>query len=344
MEDKTAHPGSRILPDEQFWKRYSPHGEMPISTVGSVALHALAVGLLLLLGAYLARLIAPTARSLPVEAVRVAGPGGGQPDRADADGLNLGADNIPEVRRGSPDGAKDGSSPQRLSKPQPKEVKHKFPDGGREILSGTPNTTGPWTTFDKELKNKLNKVPRGQPDGGPKGGVGNRPGTGGPGPGGGPRLTRRQQRMLRWHMHFPIRSTEDYLRQLHDLGAILGIPYVKGDRLQYKLIRNLVARPARLLDEDAEKLGRISWKDRDPGSVDDVMRVLGVRMRPDHFVAFMPVQLENQLFEMERRYFVKNHGTFDEDRIDETRFDVVRGAGGKLTPVLRSMTLKDDDK
>src|SRR5262249_1601210 len=38
----------RTPPEEQFWKRYSPHGELPLSGVGSLALHALVVGTLVL--------------------------------------------------------------------------------------------------------------------------------------------------------------------------------------------------------------------------------------------------------------------------------------------------------
>src|SRR5262249_8975439 len=43
--DKQAPgPKLRVPPEEKFWKRYSPHGEAPLSLVGSFALHALAVG------------------------------------------------------------------------------------------------------------------------------------------------------------------------------------------------------------------------------------------------------------------------------------------------------------
>src|SRR5437868_11522998 len=48
---KTATSKNKPLvpPDEQFWKRYSPHYEFPLSSVSSFALHLLVVGLAALL-------------------------------------------------------------------------------------------------------------------------------------------------------------------------------------------------------------------------------------------------------------------------------------------------------
>ena len=36
-------------PAEHFWKRYSPHQELPLSTVASLALHGMVAALILLL-------------------------------------------------------------------------------------------------------------------------------------------------------------------------------------------------------------------------------------------------------------------------------------------------------
>src|SRR5215469_11150839 len=81
-EKSTAHSAKQPLvpPDERFWKRYSPHGELPLSGAGSLALHLLIFGLMLL-SAWLAYAVfSHTTRSLPVEAVRLdAGGGGGNP-------------------------------------------------------------------------------------------------------------------------------------------------------------------------------------------------------------------------------------------------------------------------
>src|SRR5689334_1487060 len=50
VSTKTTPAGKPLLvpPEEQFWKRYSPHHEFPLSSATSVALHIIAIGLLLL--------------------------------------------------------------------------------------------------------------------------------------------------------------------------------------------------------------------------------------------------------------------------------------------------------
>src|SRR5262249_24656059 len=45
-----ARATTKTTPDERFWVRYSPHHELPLSATGSVTLHALVFGLLLLAG------------------------------------------------------------------------------------------------------------------------------------------------------------------------------------------------------------------------------------------------------------------------------------------------------
>src|SRR5262245_41008025 len=71
-----APPG---LPDERFWVRYSPHHELPLSGLGSLAIHGLVLALAVVLAA-LGFALWKEDKSLPVEAVALAGGGGGQPD------------------------------------------------------------------------------------------------------------------------------------------------------------------------------------------------------------------------------------------------------------------------
>jgi hypothetical protein len=46
----TATGPNRQPPEEEFWVRYSPHHELPLSSVTSVALHILAIVFLALIG------------------------------------------------------------------------------------------------------------------------------------------------------------------------------------------------------------------------------------------------------------------------------------------------------
>jgi hypothetical protein len=146
-------------------------------------------------------------------------------------------------------------------------------------------------------------------------------------PGVGRLLNEREKRMMRWTLRFQNRSGEEYVRQLQGLGAILAVPKDRGGNA-YWLIRDLNGRPARLLDEDVYSLNRIFWNNTRQDDVEPVMRALGLRIRPSHFVAFMPKELEDKLAEDERRF-----QGLAEDDILETQFEV-RAVGSRYVPVV----------
>jgi hypothetical protein len=165
---------------------------------------------------------------------------------------------------------------------------------------------------------------QGSPDrggSGPPGGQGVGPGSGGTR---GKILTEHDRRMLRWSIRFNTQNGADYLRQLKGLGAILAVPFSDGPKPQYKVIRDLDQRPPRLLDEDLSRINRIYWNDDKPASVAGVMEALGLQvMHPSHFVALLPPQLEQKLFELELRF-----KGLREDEIHETMFEVIKTARG----------------
>src|SRR5207248_2356148 len=112
--------------------------------------------------------------------------------------------------------------------------------------------------------------------------------------------------MLRWHMRFTASTGNEYVAQLADLGAILAFPVSEGGgETEYRLVRDLKARPAQLLKEDLSQIQRIYWIDDKPRSVQDVTAALGLKIRPSRFVAFMPEELEKELHDMERAYVEK---------------------------------------
>ncbi len=86
--------------------------------------------------------------------------------------------------------------------------------------------------------------------------------------------------------------------------------------------------PAKLLDEDISKINRIFWVDDRPESVRSLMGALNYHQVPTHFVAFMPLELEQELFELEKKFAGRS-----EDQIDSTTFRVVR-SGNRYKPVV----------
>ena len=76
---------SLVPPDEQFWVRYSPHHEFPLSSVGTVCLYAV-LAVLIWVAAKFLPLLMTNSEPIPVEPIElVAGGGGGDPNGTGAE-------------------------------------------------------------------------------------------------------------------------------------------------------------------------------------------------------------------------------------------------------------------
>jgi hypothetical protein len=335
---------AKLPPEEKFWERYSPHQEMPLSAVSSLALHGLVIGGLIML-AWLGWLgFKKPAAALPVEPVRFAtGGGGGQKGgEGSGKGVGHGAEAVETE-------TKNDQNQQQPTDPEPPRPKLdptavaaipqdvlKDADIKRLVESGNPNLNI-FSRVDKSVVSKLRdglKPGKGQGGTGEGGGKGGGKGMGegdGVGEGKSATLSQREKRMLRWSMIFDTRTGLDYLHQLRSLGAILAIP-TGPDGKTYKIVRDLSGRgPAKLLDEDISSIQRIFWIDDRPESVQAIMQAIHCNLHPTHFVAFMPPALEQELFELEKKY-----RGLSEDQIHETKFQVVRGGPNGYRPIVAS--------
>jgi hypothetical protein len=316
------------LPEERFWKRHSPHGEAPLSLAGSVALHGLVIGALLLAAVYLTALLFQPERSLPIEPVRLDGIGQSGKDGGKQGGPGNLAENL-----GGPQGKDNEAAPGdekgpprvKLTPAESQRMKENFDPSLHRAIENSPQGRA-LARLEKSLRDQLMKGLGGQKGGGKDGG----PGQGKIG------TNKRIERMLRWNMHFTVSSGREYLAQLRGLGAILAIPVAEK---QYKFVTDL--RPgAPLVDKDLSAINCIYWIDDKPASVRDLMAALGLDLRPSRFVAFMPTELEETLYRLEREYVTTRLKVpFQEDRIDETHFRVVSTRRGYRPEVLR-VTLK----
>jgi hypothetical protein len=331
--DSTSRPDDpkRVPPDERFWQRYSPHGELPMSGASSLAVHLLVFGLLLL-SAWLALTVFRQAnRALPVDAVRLE-PGGKPRGDGDAPGAVDGPIEAEKAENVTPNPIINGEEKRPPLKANADVGRPLlFDEKDRPILDRS--DSGGAKAF-RRLNEASQRVRISDKQAGPGGGTGD-----GPDKGKG-KLTKREKRMLRWSMVFDTRNGRDYVAQLTGLGAFLAIPVGKDEKKpEYKLIRDLKARPAKLLEEDISKLERIYWIDDKAQSVTDVMTVLGVREKPSHFVAFMPEELENKLFKLEKSHLDKHHKGRTEDDILETRFRLKR-TDNKYEPEVIDLWMK----
>jgi hypothetical protein len=325
---KTGANPFMLPPEEQFWKRYSPHYEMPISGVTSFLFHGVVLGLFLGLGILAAIMGWNRSQNLDFQAVRMPGGGGGNPNGdGNAPGIGSG---FKEETQGNDTTDQHSVTPLPDTPPlnaEQVDVARKVFDTDvvRYINSGNPNIDKMMKNLNKDM---LDKLRDGLMPGKGQGGTGSGGGTGtGTGTADGAaignskgQLSERERRMLRWVMVFETANPNDYINQLAGLNAILAIP--SGREGQYLTVRDLHKRPAKPESEDVAALNRIYWVDDKPNSVRGVLGVLGVRQPASHFVAFMPQQLEAKLFEKEIAY--KNRR---EDEIFETKFKVIHRGG-----------------
>jgi hypothetical protein len=168
-------------------------------------------------------------------------------------------------------------------------------------------------------------------------------------------LSPRERRQLRWHMSFRTKSGEDYVNQLHALGAYIVLP-LSDSPPRFLVIRDL-KHPDKAREDDISTLNRMYWTDARPESVAALCQALGIKSVPSQFHAFFPLELEATLLKHEQDYFqnripqatrdqvkarLKARGVdvrSDEDLVQETRFDVVP-SGGRYEVRVRKVTLR----
>src|SRR5437588_2244362 len=336
---KDREKGTRPLvpPDERFWQRYSPNHEFPISSASSFLIHLFVLGCLIL-GA---RTFANWDRPVDVDAL-IMGGGGGRPEGEEwpntgrfgkrEDVKDVADSAAPQVK--APQRGENLKDIGKLSKELVKDA------DDRRFINDDFAMGKKLSALGEQVRNRINALQQGVASKGLGGsGAGGGKGKGqGPGEGGGigpgrGTIDKRQERQRRWTMIFNIRDPEDYARQLNALGAILAVP---SDHGEYLVIEDLTQRPAVAKVKDIKEYNRMFWIDDKPNAVEPLFRVLDVKPVPTYFVAFFPQELERELLKKEVEY-----RNLPENRIEETRFKIVRSSSGKgYEPVVESQELK----
>jgi hypothetical protein len=333
-----------LPPEERFWQRYSPRHEFPLSSVGSVVLHVLSIGALVVIGYVISRTSNDEQKAPPSLDV-IAAPGlppmnaggGGEPGGSDTapggtntKGKEIAANEPPPEPRPGNQPPENAERLEQVKLPPIQVVTSD--DGKREIVGENKKVFGDLNLIVDQARRNLEQsiaradAAKGQGGSGKGGGKGTGEGTG-VGPGKGPGIaggnaTIRQRRQARWKMFFNTIGGNDYLKQMRGLGAILAVPLLRGEnQIEYLVIRDIRPGATGKL-EDIGKLNRIFWIDSDPRSVMTVAKALGLRNPPPYMAAFFPPELEERLRQLEQQAY-----SGDEDRIVETHFIVVHRNG-----------------
>jgi hypothetical protein len=315
-------------PDEQFWKKYSPHYELPISSLSSLLAHGLLVAVLIIGGVLAAKLGLDGGKPPDTEAIVIAGGGGHKEGVGNAPGTGVLPSGKDVVTPQEPPPPVVGPAPPRQDlkppevKPQPLVTNRD--DASDRAVADNEKARGAAAQAVASARQQLEGLLAGKGQGGPGsgGGLGKGTGTGqgdleGPGRG---KIGARNKRQQRWTMIFNTRDGQDYIRQLQSLRAIVAIP---GPDNTYMVYEDLAKPPVQKTMDDLSKIDRIYWIDDNPQSVDSFARALKLPSKPELIAAFFPYEFEQELADKERKHL--RRGSVDD--ILWTKFQVVRAGG-----------------
>lgn len=340
----TEKPRSRpvdpeVLPTEQpFWTHYSPHHEFPLSTVVSLAIHAIGFCVLVLAASALWE----KTRQPPVE-IGVAGVVG--PGTPTGDGRPSGAS--PAGDPGSPDPDPGQTSEpvatvptkptERLQNPvkndqQPITVPESQPNPKAVNISGLTDLNKEATAAVAKAVQSGSKGPKGT--NGANGTGGNGTGSDGPGDGSGSRGGAiRAERQSRWNVTFNT-TTQSYKDQLLSIKAVLAYPVGENQFVVLRPESNYRGGKA----EDLSQFKQIYWVDNSPHSVGRLASELGISPLPAFIAAFFPFEVEEDMQKKEKAFLHSHHPTAKEGDIALTRFEF-RRHGGKFDFLVTQMQL-----
>jgi hypothetical protein len=337
---KTPKRPPRTLFEEPILVKYSPHHELPLSSVSSLGIHALVIGLIIIVGIIIAKLNW-NSEEKPIDADAVTmepvGGGGGNPDGV-GKGPADGATTVPPPPADAlPDSNPTPSKTDRAKLDKVKKDVLTLPDfkddpSSQRLIQDGGEAVNRFLNLKKDVRAKLNEsiAGKGQGGSGSGGGKGTGQGTGeGSGVGPGRGNAERIKRTLRWVLIFNTRDGRDYKRQLNAFGAILAIPDPNTPD-GYLVIRDLHSDRPQAKPEDIAEIKRIFWIDDGAASVRSLAQALGLPQQPQQFIVFFSPEFEQKLVSLEKAYRGK-----EENEIIETRFDV-RKRGDTYEPVVVS--------
>jgi hypothetical protein len=274
-------------PDKKLWKYYSPHHELPFSSISSLALHVAVFAILIVGGILASRWNRSDASiGLPISV------------------MNDPSDNIPRPPDSPPasepiqprEDVGPGLSPrpgvlpagERLDQPSAAAppLPSVPPASKDRLIEGAKDATTTLSNLSDRVSDAIRRrSPAGSKDGTP----------GGTGVPGGPAAIQ-IERAHRWQVNFTVAGPEDHLRQFAGLGAILAVPDADG---RYHVYRELSRRPLVGRVEDISKIDRIWFIDAKAETVTAIARLLGMPGQPAKLIAFFPQKLEQEMATLE---------------------------------------------
>jgi hypothetical protein len=328
----TTPPPPLAPPDEQFWDRYSPHHEFPLSSVGSIAMHVGGLVLFLLALWLLSRMAISDKTAVPMRVMTVAGEGDDGESTGSGGGEQKRPEDVDPVRQVLP----KRDVPQADLDHVVEDIKPYLPkvpsnqEGLRPEDLPTPKKIA---GLDEEMKKALLDGMNGNKGKGPGAGSS---GAAVEGPGAGTKgdATSSSNRAVRWELNFKTENGNDYVNQLAAMKATLVIPQPANWKAN-KAYTNLTAHPPAGEDFNIDKLPGLYFVDDDPGSAGRLTRSMGLDFSPPHFIAFFPKDIEEELAAKERAFRGRK-----ESEIFSTTFKILIRDGKPTITVIDQVPVK----
>jgi hypothetical protein len=319
--------------EERFWKRYSPHHELPLSSATSVTVHVLLIVFMVMSGWLLANFALGGNKVLDLDTIVIAGGGGSRKgvgnERGDQPPVSAQEDVEKQGDLNNPGTRLATTEPLKTPTLDPLNLRPVDHPAARQINQASAAIRAMSKLTEDARKKIFNAIGPGPGLKGPGSDGGEDSGTdigkdkrSGPGTN---NISRHQQRLLRWVMIFNTRSGNDYRKQLLALKAILAFPEANGN---YRVYRDLNQRPAKGEIEDLAAIKRLYWIDDKSESIESLSRAMGLKPPNGSIIAFFPDELEAKLLRLELSY-----RGLKEDEIKETHFKIV-DKGGTYEPVV----------
>jgi hypothetical protein len=337
-----------LPPEERFWKRYSPHYELPLASATSIVVHGMVLGMLAIGGlAFLFRASAEASRPPDMDMVLLEdgalGSTGGAP--AGVPGLpGDPADQEPSPGTPGPAGSEapaDNNTGPELPTLPSEDLKVAPPD----LPASSDAVIDPLKLLDK-IKEEADDRSKPKPGSAPKAatpkksgggavGTGNPKGTGGGGgtggiggkggPGGGiagRKMTEQEIKAWRWRFDLS-GSPKEHADKLDRAGVIVAIPppgQADPRKAQLSFISDLKRRPVTVKAGDFANFEEaVKWYNTRPESVRGLARELQLTYDPAYVVLLLPKDREAKMAAEEARY--ARHNRMDLSKVQETTFD-----------------------
>lgn len=326
-----APPGPIAPPGDEFWEKYSPHYEFPLSSIGSIAMHVAGVAIFLLLLWLLSRLSISDTQPVPMIGITVDGDGSGENGGGSGGGEPMPKEDINPLER-----------PMDPSRPIPEAdlAKIKELDQWLPKVPSLDDAPSPESLSQVPKINKLNDDLRkailegmsrtkgkGPGDGSGKSGVEGK----GSGTTGDP--TSSGNRAVRWELNFKTNDGRDYLNQLAAMKATLVIPQ-PSDWKTNKVYRNILSNPTGE-SFDMSQMPGLYFVDDSADSAGRIGEVLKLGFSPPFFIAFFPKEIEEKLAKEEREYRGRK-----ESEIFSTKFKILIRNGEPAITVVDQTPVK----